>query len=147
MSDWDSSYDGDLYETFTIMTPSQEHLTPSPDPLVGEDMSDIERNSPVVIPPTQEQQQQQQQIPTTSRSTNESAGGGGQETKNRLKALLTLRIPQPVEAAPSNQNSVLLQRNAYLMPEPMFDSLWPINLKLSSQKGDCSASHGVLEYT
>ena len=85
MSDWDSSYDDDLYETFSIMTPSQEHLTPSPDPLVGEDMSDInmediERNSPVVLPPTQEQQpqiqqQQQQQIPTTSRSTNESAGG------------------------------------------------------------------------
>jgi len=81
-----------------------------PDPLVGEDMSDInmediERNSPVVIPPTQEQQQQQQ-IPTTSRSTNENAGGGGQATKNCLKALLTLRTPQPVEAAPSNQNII-----------------------------------------
>ena len=72
-------------------------------------MEDIERNSPVVIPPTQEQQpqqqqQQQQQIPTTSRSTNENAGGGGQATKNHLKALLTLRTPQPVETAPSNQN-------------------------------------------
>ena len=65
-------------------------------------MEDIERNSPVVIPPTQEQQQQ---IPTISRSTDESAGGGGQATKNRLKALLTLRIPQPVEAAPSNNNN------------------------------------------
>ena len=114
MSDWDSSYDDDLYETFTIMTPSQEHLTPSPDPLPEDmsdiNMSDIERNSPVVIPPTQEQeqQQQQQQQQQTSRSTNESAGGGGQETKNRLKALLTLRIPQPVEAAPSNNNKLLL---------------------------------------
>ena len=112
MSDWDSSYDDDLYETFSIMTPSQEHLTPSPGPLVGEDMSDInmediERNSPVVIPLTQEQQPQQQQIPTTSRSTNESAGGGGQATKNRFKALLTPRTPQPVEAAPSNQNNAL----------------------------------------
>ena len=113
MSDWDSSYDDDLYETFNIMTPSQEHLTPSPDPLVGEDMSDInmediERNSPVVIPPTQEQQpqQQQQQMLTTSRSTNENAGGGGQATKNRLKAL---RTPQPVEATPSNQNIVQAQ--------------------------------------
>jgi len=62
MSDWDSSYDDDLYENFSITTPSQEHLTPSPDPLVGEDMEDInmediKRNSPVVIPPTQEQQQ------------------------------------------------------------------------------------------
>ena len=112
MSDWDSSYDDDLYKTFSITTPSQEHLTPSLDPLVGEDMldinmEDIERNSPVVIPPTQEQQQQQQQqMLTPSRSTNENAGGGGHATKNHLKALLTLRTPQPVEAAPSNQNLV-----------------------------------------
>ena len=71
-------------------------------------MEDIERNSPVVIPPTQEQQQQQQQQPIliTSRSTNVNAGGSGQATKNRLKALLTLRTPQPVEAAPSNNNNV-----------------------------------------
>ena len=119
MSDWDSSYDDDLYENFSITTPSPEHLTPSPDPLVGEDMSDInmediERNSPVVIPPTQEQQQQQQQpILTTSRSTNVNAGRGGQATKNRLKALLTLRTPQPVEATPSNQN--IAPNLAYLL--------------------------------
>jgi len=124
MSDWDSLYDDDLYETFSIMTPSQEYLTPSPDPLIGEytsdiNMEDIERNSPVVIPPTQEQrpqqQQQQQQMLTTSRSTNENAGGGGQAMKNRLKALLTLRTPQPVEAAPSNQNIV----QAYLSSESL----------------------------
>jgi len=114
MSDWDSSYDDYLYETFSITTPtpSQKHLTPSLGPLVGEDMSDInvediERNSLVVIPPTQEQQpqqQQQQQMQTPSRSTNKNAGGGGQAMKNRLKTLLTLRTPQPEEATPSNQN-------------------------------------------
>ena len=51
---------------FSITTPSPEHISPSPDPLVGKDMTDInmediERNSPVVLPPTQEQKQQQQQ--------------------------------------------------------------------------------------
>ena len=34
--------------------------------------------------------------------------------------------------------------NAYPMPVLIFDGLWPINLNLLSQKGDCSASHGAL---
>ena len=89
MSNCDTSYDDDMYNNFSIMTPS-------PDPLVGKDMTDInmediERNSPVVIPPTQEQQQQQQQL--QQHRTNHSAGGGGQSTKNHLKALLILRTP------------------------------------------------------
>jgi len=79
-------------------------MTPSPDPLVGEDMTDInmediERNNPVVIPPTQEQQQQQ-----ISSRTNHSAGGGGQSMKNRLKTLLILRTPQPVETTKHRTN-------------------------------------------
>jgi len=74
MSDWDTSYDNDIYDNFSITTPSPEPITPSPDPLAGEDMMDInmkgiERNSLVIIPPTQEkqQQQQQQQQQTSSR--------------------------------------------------------------------------------
>jgi len=78
MSDCNTSYDDDMYDNFSIMTPS-------PDPLVGEDMTDInmediERNSPVVIPPTQEQQQQQlqQQTPSTVQ----------EEVVNRQKTIL-----------------------------------------------------------
>jgi len=93
MSDWDTSYDDDIYDNFSITTPFLEHISPF---LVGKDMTDIniqdiERNSPVIIPPTQEQQQQQQQQlqkQTLSR-TNNSAGGGGQLTKNLLNELIS----------------------------------------------------------
>ena len=82
-------------------------------------MEDIERNNPVVIPPTQEQQpQQQQQMLTPSRSTNKNAGRGGQAMKNRLKALLILRTPQPVEAALSNQNIVQASGDSVLRRTP-----------------------------
>ena len=88
MSDWDTSYDDDIYDNFSKTTPF----------LVGKDMTDIniqdiERNSPVIIPPTQEQQQQQQLQKQTLSRINSSAGGGGQLTKNLLKALLILRLP------------------------------------------------------
>jgi len=92
-------------------------------------MEDIERNSPVVIAPTQEQQQQQQQMLTPSRSTSENAGGGGQVMKNRLKALLILRTPQPVEASPSNQNIVLgLCWYAYISQIKTGMATWIISL-------------------
>jgi len=62
MSDSDSSYNDDLqlYDSFSI-------VTPSPDPLAGDDMTDVdmeelERDSPLLFNPRPQQQQQQQPL-------------------------------------------------------------------------------------
>ena len=46
-------------------------------------------------------------------------------------------------ASRTNSKHIIVVRNAYPNFVPIFDGLWPINLKLLSQIGDCSASHGA----
>ena len=80
------------------------HHTPSPDLLVGENLTDInmdeiERNSPILIP---------ERPPGLSTvGTDQLTGRSGQLRRDRLKTLLILRAPKPVKAALSTNHQGL----------------------------------------
>ena len=125
MSDSDSSYNDELYDSFSI-------VTPSPDPLAGDDMTDVdmvelERDSPLLFTPRPQQQQEQpqqqyeqpqQQQPqyeqrqqdrpnSPTGDIHHTTGQSGRSIKDRLKALLILRTPRLVEAVSSNHNNCI----------------------------------------
>ena len=101
MSDSELSYDESL-DNLSLHTPS-------PDPLVGEDLTDInmdeiERNSLILIPQTQER------LPGPSKAgTNKLTGRSGQSRRDRLNTLLILRAPKLLEPPlPTHNNDIIL---------------------------------------